>query len=225
MKVVFCLPGKSFSKHFMQSWSELLLWCFRNGITPLVNIQYNAVIYYCRNQLLGGDLQNGPKQVPYGGNVDYDYIMWLDSDMVFKPEHFAKLLRVNQDIVSGLYLMDGGKQYATVQNWDYEHFGKHFSFEFLTPDIVNKYQEDYPNTLLDVEYTGFGFILIKKGVFEEIGYPWFRPIYYDLPNGISDFCEEDVGFCQMAIKKGFKIYIEPSVVLGHEKTKIWQLEN
>ncbi len=225
MKVIFCIPGKTFSKHFLESWSELLLWCFNNNITPIVNIQYNAVIYYCRNQLLGADLKNGKEQKPFNGKIDYDYIMWLDSDMVFNPEHFAKLLRVNQDIVSGLYLMEGAKKYATVQKWDYEYFGKNYSFDFLTPDFVKNYQKQYPNTLINVEYTGFGFILIKKGVFEKLKYPWFKPIYYDLPNGIRDFCAEDVGFCQEAIKNGFKIYIEPSVILGHEKTKILYPEN
>ena len=222
MKVLFCLPGKTFSNHFLRSWSELLLWCFNNGITPYMNIKYNAVVYYCRNQLLGADLENGPKQVPFGGKVDYDYTMWLDSDMVFTPEHFAKLLNVNQDIVSGLYLMDGGHNYATVKNWDYEHFAKNYSFEFLSPKDIQVYKEEQPNTLLNVEYTGFGFILIKKGVFEKIGYPWFRPIYYELPNGISDFCAEDVGFCQLAIKNGFKIFIEPTVVVGHEKTIVYK---
>lgn len=222
MKVLFCLPGKSFSNHFLQSWSELLLWCFNNNITPYLNIKYNAVVYYCRNLLLGADLQNGPEQEPFNGKLDYDYIMWLDSDMVFKPEDFSKLLNAKQDIVSGLYLMDGGKKYATVKNWDYEYFGKNYSFEFLEPEQVKTYQQNNPNTLMDVEYTGFGFILVKKGVFEKIKYPWFKPIFYDLPNGIKDFCAEDVSFCQMAIKNGFKIYIEPSVVLGHEKSIIYK---
>lgn len=221
MKVLFCLPGKSFSNHFLQSWSELLLWCFNNNITPYMNIHYNPVVYYCRNQLLGGDLHNGPEQLPFNGKLEYDYIMWLDSDMVFNPQHFAKLLNAGCDIVSGLYLMDGGKQYATVKDWDYNYFGKHYSFEFLTPSYIETYQKDNPNQLLEVEYTGFGFILIKKGVFEKIKYPWFKPLYYDLPNGISDFCAEDVGFCQMALKHGFKIYIDTTVVIGHEKVKIY----
>lgn len=219
-KILFCLPGKTFSNNFLLSWSEFLLWCTKNNIIPYVNIQYNAVIYYCRNLLLGADLQNGKNQLPFNGKLDYDYIMWIDSDIIFTPNDFIRLLNVNQDIVSGLYLMEGGEQYATVQKWDYEYFGKNFSFEFLTPKFVKDYQEQYPNTLIDVEYTGFGFILIKKGVFEKIGYPWFKPIYYDLPNGISDFCAEDVGFCKMAIKNGFKIYIEPNVIVGHEKTKL-----
>ncbi len=221
MKVLFCLPGKSFSNNFLQSWSELLLWCFNNGITPYLNVKYNAVVYYCRNQLLGADLQNGPEQKPFNGKLDYDYIMWIDSDMVFKPEDFSKLLRVNQDIVSGLYLMDGGHKYATVKHWDYNYFAKNHSFEFLSPDEVKDYCNKYPNTLLDVEYTGFGFMLIKRGVFEKINYPWFRPIFFDLPNGISDFCAEDVGFCKLAIEQGFKIFIEPTVILGHEKSKIY----
>jgi hypothetical protein len=175
------------------------------------------VIYYCRNQLLGGNIENGPEQLPFNGKLDYDYIMWLDSDMVFTPKDFAKLLGAKKDIVSGLYLMDGGAQYATVEHWDLEYFKHNYTFEFLTPEAVTT----KGSTLLKVEYTGFGFILIKKGVFEKIGYPWFRPIYYELPNGIKDFCAEDVGFCQLAIQNGFEIYIDPTVVLGHEKTKIY----
>jgi hypothetical protein len=61
----------------------------------------------------------------------------------------------------------------------------------------------------------------EEGVFEKINYPWFRPIFFDLPNGISDFCAEDVGFCKLAIEQGFKIFIEPTVILGHEKSKIY----
>ena len=61
-------------------------------------------------------------------------------------------------------------------------------------------------------------------VFEKIGYPWFPPIWeeIELPNKIvmKDFTSEDVGFCRTAISKGFKIFIDPNIIVGHEKSRI-----
>ncbi len=47
--------------------------------------------------------------------------MWIDSDIVFTPQQFQKLLDHKEDIVSGIYKMDGGTHYATTSvtgtNW------------------------------------------------------------------------------------------------------------
>ena len=137
-------------------------------------------------------------------------------------EHFIKLLEAKKDIISGLYLMDGGTRYATVQKWDKDFYKKNGYFEFLNKESVDKFRTENPNKLMEVEYTGFGWILIKRGVFEKLDYPWFRPIWEDFgktENGvpIKEFTSEDVGWCQSVIKKGFKIYINPEIQVGHEK--------
>ena len=46
-----------------------------------------------------------------------------------------------------------------------------------------------------VDYTGFGWVLIKKGVFEHEGlpYPWFAPKMQVFESGeVQDMCGEDV---------------------------------
>jgi glycosyltransferase involved in cell wall biosynthesis len=121
---------------------------------------------------LGGDNTQGVTQKPFQGQVDYDYIMWIDSDIVFTPDQLFKLIDNDKDIVSGLYKMQNNTHYATVEKWDDNFFLKHGSYEFLTPEMVSKKKGLFP-----VAYTGFGWMLMKKGVFESLEYPWFQPTW------------------------------------------------
>jgi hypothetical protein len=212
LKIIFCLPGPSYSGTFLSCWSELLLWCLQNNIQIMLSQQYDAVVYYVRNKCLGGDVMRGINQKPFDSRIDYDYMLWIDSDIVFTPEHLQKLLNWDQDIVSGVYLMQGGTHYASVENWNIEYFKKNGSFQFFTKkDLEGK------TGLINVAYTGFGFILIKKGVFESLEYPWFRPLYQEISENVRDFSSEDVSICQIFREKGLKIYIDPLVKVGHEK--------
>lgn len=215
--IIFCLPGRSFSNNFLLSWSELLIHLYKLGFNVKISQKYTSNVYYVRNMCLGGDVMRGVSQKPFNG-MHYDYIMWIDSDIVFDVNQFLTLLRHNKPIVSGLYLMDGGTKYATVKDWDIEFFKKNSSFQFLTPKFVEKWKQQHPNKLMEVEYTGFGFLLCKKGVFEKINYPWFEPVYENkIAENVVDFCSEDVSFCKKILKKGLKIYIDPNIIVGHEK--------
>lgn len=109
--------------------------------------------------------------------------------------------------------MEGGKQFAAVKDWNEETFKTNGSFKFLeSPDLPEK-------GLLEVAYSGFGFLLIKQGVFESIDYPWFSPEHITIGNCV-DFASEDVSFCLKARRAGFKIHVDPTVIVGHEKSQI-----
>jgi GT2 family glycosyltransferase len=163
---------------------------------------------------LGADVSRGKDQKPFDGKLDYDYLMWIDSDCLFSPQHFMKLLSHDKDIVSGIYLMEGGEALASVKEWDEEYFVKHKCFQFMNiADLQEK------NELIEVSYTGMGFMLIKKGVFESMEYPWFRPIKKHIGDMV-DFTMEDVGFCLTAKERGYKVWIDPQVRVGHEKMMV-----
>jgi len=167
---------------------------------------------------LGGNNVAGIDQLPFQGQVDYDYIMWIDSDVVFTPEHLFKLIDVDKDIVSGVYMMQDNIHFATVEHWDNEFFKANGYFPFLTPEILSTKKEPFI-----VDYTGFGWILMKKGVFESLEYPWFQPIWKEYEIGdkvIRDFTMEDVAFCHLIKEKGYDVYIEPTVRVGHEKMMV-----
>lgn len=212
MTIIVCIPGSNFSGNFLECWSEFLKRGTIEGINLRLSHSEDAVVYYARNKALGGNVLSGIHQKPFGGAIDYDYLLWIDSDIIFSYDHFKKLLAWDMDIVSGLYLMKGGRQFATVVDWDVEFFKKNGYFQFLTPaDVKSK------TGLIDVAYTGFGFMLVKYGVFESLLYPWFRPEWQDMGGEVQDFSSEDVSFCQTIRKKGYKIFVDPAVVVGHEK--------
>jgi len=214
MKIVFCLPGPSFSGTFLSCWTELYESCLANGITPILSQKYNCNIYYVRTQCLGADTRRGANQKPFNGEIDYDYIMWIDSDIVFNFRKFIRLLNYKKDICSGLYLMQNGKQFACVKKWEEEFFRKNGHFEFLSPkDIQNE------KSLIKVNYVGMGWMLVKRGVYESINYPWFEPIRKTF-GGVTEFTMEDVAFCHKAIEQGYDIHVDPKVIVGHEKTVI-----
>lgn len=219
MRIIFCLPGRSFSGKFLQSWTELHSACVHRGIDVLLSQRSNSNVYYVRAQCLGANVLRGKYQKPFDGAIKYDYVMWIDSDQVFKAEQFFKLLSHNKDIVGGLYLMEGGKQFAVVKDWDEEYFRQNSTFKFLEPPDLDKNKD-----LMEVSYTGFGFLLIKYGVFENITYPWFEPQIINFNNDVTDFASEDVSFCLKAKKAGFKIHIDPTVIVGHEKTQVLELD-
>ena len=215
MKVIFCLPGREFSGRFLQSWTELVYACLSNGIQPIMSQHYTSVVYYVRNMCLGGDLIAGPDQKPFQGKVNYDYMMWIDSDIVFTPDQFFKLIDADKDIASGLYKMHDNIHYATVEKWDDDFFVKNGSYQFMTPEIMSK-----KKGLVSVAYTGLGWMLVKKGVFESLQYPWFQPIWKEYNyqgQHIKEFASEDVSFCHMIKEKGYDIWVDPEIVVGHEK--------
>jgi GT2 family glycosyltransferase len=167
---------------------------------------------------LGGDTVAGIDQKPFQGKVDYDYIMWIDSDIVFTPDQFFRLIDADKDIVSGLYKMQNNTHYATVEEWNHDFFLKHGSYQFLTPERISKKKDLFP-----VAYTGFGWMLMKKGVFESLEYPWFQPTWKEYEykgKQIKEFTMEDVAFCDLIQQKGYQIWIDPKVVVGHEKMMV-----
>ena len=217
-KVIFCLPGRTFSDNFLKSWTNLITELPKNNIKWAMSQKYHVNRYFVCNSCLGGSSIGGKNQKPFQGKVDYDYLMWIDSDQVFEPRQFFDLLDkakdTNTSILSGLYLMQGGEVFATVKDWDKEFFKKNGYFKFLKPqDILNKKE------IFKVSYTGFGWLLVKKGVFESLDYPWVQPTWFD-EDGIREMTTTDCGFMHRAAEKGFNTYIDPTIVVGHEKTQI-----
>jgi len=213
--IIFCVPGNRFSGHFLKAWTNLFVWCVNNNINPILSNHYDSNVYYARQKCLGPDSTRGSNQKPYNGKVKYDYLMWIDSDMYFSPQQLEGLLDMNKDIASGLYRMQDGKKFATVEKYNTKEYQENGEFTFLNDKLL----EDKPD-IFPVEYTGFGWVLIKYGVIEKMDYPWFRPEWMKMGENIEEFTSEDVGFCINAIKKGFKIYVNKNIIIGHEKSLI-----
>ena len=217
LTVIFCIPGGPFSHNFLKCWTALYGFCLENNIRPILVNPQSSVVYYARNLCLGGDVRRGINQKPFDGKINYDYLMWIDSDMVFSVKDFTTLLNMNKPIASGIYKMQDDKKYATVENMDDNYYVTQGSYEFLNENNI----KDMPDTF-EVDYTGFGWILFKKGIFESLEYPWFSPEWkkFDKETNMREFTSEDVGICSKLIKKGYKIIVNKNLKIGHEKSWI-----
>ena len=214
--IIFCIPGAQFSYRFLQCWTNLVFWSLQNNINPILSNSIDSNVYFVRSKILGGSSLRGKNQKPFNGTIDYDYIMFIDSDIIFSPEDIAQLINSDKDICCGAYLMDGGSHYAIVEEFDNKYFLENGTFKFLNKNDLNN-----KNDLFNVTYCGMGFMLIKKNVIETLEYPWFYADKIIFNNEIVEFTSEDVAFCLSLIKKGFTIYIDPKVRVGHEKTIVY----
>ena len=208
--IIICCPGSSFSGRFVSSLTYLIRHLASKGFKVLFSSTYTRNIYEVRNKCLMGTPEKGSNQKVFDGQ-DYDYILWIDDDIVFTPEDFEVLYKEDKDVISGLYLMANGTHFAAVEVWDEDYFKDNGTFQFLPKKNIK--QRLLPFT---VEYVGFGFLLFKKGVFEQLEYPWFEPTYLNIKD-CKDFSMEDVTLCLKLKKRNINVYVHPEVIVGHEK--------
>ena len=124
-----------------------------------------------------------------------------------------------REIVAGWYCTEDGRT-TSIAHWleegDFRKNGGVMNHETL--ETMGKRKKPFT-----CDYTGFGWVLIKNGVFEhaEMKYPWFAPKMQVFESGeVQDMCGEDVSFCLDAIEAGFEIWCDPLIRVGHEKTRV-----
>ena len=239
-KIVFCIPGNTFSDAFLQSWTNSLLNLFVKYNIVLSN-RYSSMVNFSRALCLGADVKKGPNQKPFQGELNYDAMVWLDSDMAFNPDTLDKLIQrcLNDNpVVSGSYLMNGGRSFCCVEKWDKEFYKKNGIFQFLTveefkekmniTEETKKIDED-KDVILNSAYVGMGCMAIRKGVLEDdrIKYPWFfrniEHFYNDAGHVMmSEGVSEDVAFIRNLIDSGVidNVAVYLNLRFGHEKTII-----
>lgn len=154
-------------------------------------VAFNAcsLIYDSRNKLAAKAMKD-----------EFDYVLWLDSDMVFSPDILEKLIADDKDIVSGLYFRRS-HPYSPVIYKD---------SELKDGRLVWSDYTDYPKEeLFKVAGAGFGCVLMKTDViFDMAGKfgDWFTPLYSS---------GEDLAFCYRARELGYEIWCDSRIRCGH----------
>ena len=217
--VVFCLPGRGVSYAFLKSFVQLCFDLVQNGASIQISQDYSSMVNFARCKCLGANVLRGPDQKPWDGQLKYDYQLWIDSDIVFNTEKFWQLILMDQDIAAGWYCTEDGKT-TSVAHWmeedDFRSNGGVMNHETL--ESISKRKKPFT-----VDYTGFGWTLIKDGVFEHDGikYPWFATKMQVVESGeVQDMYGEDVSFCLDANEAGFDILCDPRNRGRHEKQRV-----
>ena len=220
--VLFAIPGGSFTPGFFDSWTKLTMAAGKLPFDMVCTRHYSPVIYHCRANLLGADNRAGEHQIPFQGKLNYDYMMWLDTDINFTVEQVVSLFESMQkkkhvDVLCGIYLTADGHHSTIVKDWDVNYFLKTGLFPFLTIPQLKEEAAKSQDKLAKVFYAGMGFMMVRKGAFEKVTYPWFEPIMHEIEMS-RDFSSEDVSLCWKWAEKNVGIYIDPEIVVGHEKS-------
>jgi len=136
----------------------------------------------------------------YALKNDYDFLLFLDSDVLIHPRTLEALLATKQDVVAGIYLnvfqLDGKPVIAPV----------------LFKDLGNgqcqlyKYEGAAVQKVMEIGAAGLGCTLISKKVLKDIPFRTF---------GASATGGEDMAFFVDARAKGFKTFANTFVKCLH----------
>ena len=126
--------------------------------------------------------------------LNADYMLWLDSDMVFPVTTAVRLLAHNEPVVAGNYIRRQkpykGVAYKKIGDWE-----KPLSF-------------DIQDELVSVAGVGMGCLLIKTDIFKELSKPWFD---FQWTPSSNDFLGEDMYLCQKITAAGYSIKIDTMI--------------
>lgn len=139
---------------------------------------------------------------------DCSHIMFIDNDMIFPVSGIQRLLDHDKDIVGGAYnarQVEGKPLISTVKLTD----------DYTSGKIANM---QIPRGLFKCYGMGTGFMMVKTSVFDKFDKkePYFRE--YEDKDGHHT---EDIDFCQRAIKKGFDVWCNSTIDIGHIGTKVY----
>jgi len=222
-RVVIGLPGDNFSSKFLVSWTSALnvLWETQK-YDLIVSPGVSSYVTFARMQTLGLDVLRGIQQKPFN-NLDFDVWVTIDSDIIFTPQHLIDLIEATEihPVVSGIYRMSNLSNYAVVKDWNTDYFIKNGTFEFLTPEFVEKWKQETGLKYMPVNYTGMGFFAMRRDVLRKMTYPYFNAELQEIISDdgliLRDICSEDVAFCKNIQKLGVPIVINTDIRVGHHK--------
>ena len=219
--LIIAFPGREFSGSFLTNWSKTLIKLIQMGYKVRLINEYSSFVPFSRMKTLGLNVLRGADQKPFNGESDYDVWITIDSDIYFTLENVIELIEDTDKypVVSGFYRMQDLVHYAAVKEWDMEFFKKNGSFEFLKVEDTDTFEK-----YMKVAYNGMGFFACRKGVIEDLKYPYFSYplIEMETEDGtvLRDMCSEDVAFCKNLTDAGYEIIVNTSLRVGHEKTLV-----
>ena len=145
----------------------------------------------------------------YAVENDYDYVLYVDSDMVFNADDLRRLLAHQVGICSGLYVTRDGRN----ENVIYSKVITRRRFPYRKPERI---PDNSTTGFAPVSACGFGFCLIKTSVLKSM-LKYYKSLF-EPSKGVG----EDIAFCLRAKRVGFKTFVDRDVKLGHVGEKVYE---
>lgn len=127
------------------------------------------------------------------------HIMFFDADVLPRKNTLDRLMKMDKDIVTGVYPMtqNGNLKWSVSKDEPFSGIE----------------DEDLPRNPFKVCSAGNGVMLVKYEVFEALEWPYWKNVL--VPGGIE--MGEDIYFCKKAGEAGYDIWCDPLVKCDHTK--------
>jgi hypothetical protein len=204
-----CVP---FYQDFYTARSGIIELLHFDKETFHVEVRQGTYIYALRNSLINDDKSNELRQLDFG----FDRYLFIDSDISFTVDKVLSLLNQDKNIVSGVYRTHNDPSLYQCGEFYPNNPGQ----------IIHRYNAITVGTR-KVDWCGAGFLMIKKEVFQNMEYPWFR--HHMVKAGTAQReAGEDIGFCINAKKAGYDIWCDFDCEVGHKRRTAesfdWKIE-
>lgn len=159
---------------------------------------------------------------------DCDVMLQIDCDLIFSPEHVARIVNHNVPVVGGSYPKKQDGRLEWVMN---------------TLPNQNE-QKPTPGGLLPVRYVGTGFLCVQRQALEQMRdrYPEssyqadygnnqrdfeFFPmrVYREKQSDPGRYLSEDWFFCQRWLDMGGTVYLDTGTILRHIGPAVFPLQS
>ena len=147
--------------------------------------------------------------------TDYDWILWVDSDIVLTEEALQLVWGVadpkERPVVTGVYFISKENEqavmapYPAVFNWT----DSDYKIQYLHPLPVN--------ALIKVGSAGFGFVLMHRNAVTEMRKVHGSKPYFNETGVGEEFVSEDINFFRMMHKAGVPLYTHTGALVKHMK--------
>lgn len=206
--VVIATPGSVIHRRYIKSLTETIAWLQEQKMTWKWVNQSSSFVADAREKTALNREANDWNATEFGcGDFDYGKIVWIDSDVEWTVEDFDRLISHDLDIVSGMVPSSTDGR-ITATNFD----------ENGHPGMINALDYLMEGEPIRVDGVGFGFLAVKKGVFEKMHRPWFKIRETRIAGaGFPVNLGEDYSWCEAATAVGFEIWIDPLVKVDHWK--------
>ena len=153
-------------------------------------------------------LNQREKLIENAKDIKCDYVLWLDSDMMFPSTTALRLLVHNKDIIACNYMKRSKPlktvAYTDLTNWD--------SWLPLEPK----------DDLIKVEGVGMGCMLMKTEIFSSLQKPYFEFTY---KGDTQDWYGEDFMLLTKLRLNGFNVYIDTILSMDIKHLGIYAFGN
>jgi hypothetical protein len=224
-KIMVCTPCHSdVSMHYTQAVLKFQMECMKQGILVSFSLLKSSLVTQGRNLCVAEFLNHSD---------NYDYLLFIDSDIDFEANTIFKMIGADKDIISCPYpmkMIDTDRMWAKLHQTDLVKTKDDLlkAGYFFPLKIDNKQEIISDHGVIEVSHAPTGCMLIKREVIEKMikHYPElkiYQPTivngketskdnFYNLFDTLHDvetkrYFGEDFGFCQRWTDMGGKVYI------------------